>query len=245
MSLSVLVSAEHASNYIPDELLECFTSANCNLQSNESYDPELASIIEPLHKKFHVPCFLGNISKLAIDFNRPLKHPNIFSAITAPLTEEIHGQLIDKYYKPYRQKVEDHIVAELDKNRVVVHLSFHTFGQVAPVAGKQVDVGLLYDARKYQEKLIADYLSQSIKSNSDFTVRRNYPYKGLTEGFIAHLRNRFVRKPYFGFEIELNQNLVKKAMNKVCIIILEALHDTSFTQGLFSKEIFSNGIETH
>jgi hypothetical protein len=40
-------------------------------------------------------------------------------------------------------------------------------------------------------------------------VRRNYPYRGVADGFTTALRRRFPADLYLGIELEVNQRLLR------------------------------------
>ena len=42
-------------------------------------------------------------------------------------------------------------------------------------------------------------------THGEFTVRRNYPYAGKSDGLPTHLRRRFQDACYCGIELEINQ----------------------------------------
>jgi predicted N-formylglutamate amidohydrolase len=71
------------------------------------------------------------------------------------------------------------------------------------------DFGILYDPSRQIEKTLASSLCDRIASDG-YHVRRNYPYRGVSDGHVTHLRTLFPRRSYAGLEVEVNQGILRR-----------------------------------
>jgi len=208
--MKCIISCEHASNRVPPRFAHVFNGREKVLSSHQAYDHGAAKLSRRLAREFQATVHLGAISRLLIDLNRsPTNRKTLFSPYSKKLAKNEKQKLLEKYYLPYRQKVETDIERIAGKGKPVLHISIHSF---APVKGGKVriaDIGLLYDpARKY-EKTVCAYLAKLLQENVEtLRVRRNYPYLGKTDGFTSFLRRKYPSQLYAGIEIELNQSLL-------------------------------------
>jgi hypothetical protein len=79
---------------------------------------------------------------------------------------------------------------------------------------RTAEIGLLYDPRRAREARFADDLQAAIlpgASARHLRIRRNYPYRGVYDGFMTHLRTVFPASRYVGLEIEMNQRIAGTA----------------------------------
>lgn len=151
-------------------------------------------------------------SRLLIDANRSPSNPRRFSTWTRSLDRAERERLQARFYEPYRRRVEETIGAYLEAYALVVHVSVHSFTPVLGAERRNADVGLLYDPSRRRERELARVLRASLVAGSSrFRVRRNYPYRGVDDGFVSFLRRRLEGERYIGLELELNQRLVAHA----------------------------------
>ena len=65
---------------------------------------------------------------------------------------------------------------------------------------------MLYDPRLAPEKHWAEEWKRALQDlEPALKVRRNYPYLGVADGFVTHLRKVFDESHYLGIELEVNQ----------------------------------------
>lgn len=158
------------------------------------------------------PLVSSTISRLLVDLNRSIGHPQLFSEVTRGEPAACRANILEKHYLPYRTRVEHLVSQSVAGGRRVVHISSHSF---TPELGGEVrcaDVGLLYDPRRRGEaKLCAKWKNLLTAGAPEFRVRRNYPYRGKGDGLTAHLRRVFPGGAYVGIELEVNQGVVLAA----------------------------------
>lgn len=209
MKKILVISSEHGVNSIPEAYASLFEAHQALLNSHRGIDFGSLRLARALHQALPSDFIQANASRLLIDCNRNLKHPACFSEITKPLPQAFKNAIIQKYYLPYRNRVEQIIQAHLDKNCLVWHLSIHSFTPILNGEQRRGEIGLLYDPKSTSENPFAKALKQQIrKQDASFHLRMNYPYKGVSDGFTTTLRKKHPASQYLGLEIEVNQRLV-------------------------------------
>lgn len=206
MNSGIIISCEHGGNQIPAWLSNLFKDKNQLLQSHRGWDPGALFLAERIVARFHCPFVFEKISRLVIDQNRSLTNKQVFSEITTSLSPEQKEKVVLDIYKPYRRTITSTIENLLKKHRRVYHFSIHSFTPVLNGVTRNADMGLLYDPRREIEKTLCLKLIRRLQNEiPGIRIRRNYPYKGTSDGLTTALRKRFSDRRYAGIEIEVNQ----------------------------------------
>jgi predicted N-formylglutamate amidohydrolase len=204
---ALILSCEHATNHVPGQYRPLLAESLDLLNTHKGYDPGAYDFASLLAARFCAPFFAGTVSRLLVDLNRsltnhrspPISPRNDFSGV---LKEE----LLAHYYHPYRRQVEQAIARTLRQEKTVLHLSIHSFTPVLDGAHKTADVGFLYDPSRTKEKEICgEWLLRLESKDAQWRLRRNYPYRGVSDGFVTALRKIFYKQRYVGIELEINQ----------------------------------------
>jgi predicted N-formylglutamate amidohydrolase len=199
----LLISCEHGGNDIPPVLATEVSIPVNVLNSHRGLDIGALA----LAKQCSADAFYYHtVTRLLIDVNRSLHHPNVFSEFSRTLSTSIKQNLIQQYYLPYRQAVEKTIAQWIAEGHNVLHLSVHSFTPEFKGEVRNADIGLLYDPQRPLEVAVIKQWLKQFKCDTDFKVRCNYPYRGTADGFTTGLRKRF-SKQYAGIELETNQQL--------------------------------------
>lgn len=158
---------------------------------------------------FDAPLVISTVSRLLVDLNRSIGHPQLFSPATRSAPAEVRARVVERYYRPYRTQVEGLVREAALRGRRVVHISSHSFTPVLNGSVRRADVGLLYDpARPGEAALCAQWKDSLAAAAPTLRVRRNYPYAGKSDGLTAHLRRTYSPNTYVGVELEVNQGIV-------------------------------------
>ncbi|OQW40024.1 MAG: N-formylglutamate amidohydrolase [Proteobacteria bacterium SG_bin4] len=201
-----VVSCEHGGNRIPPAYQLLFRDHEAVLASHRGYDPGALLMAKAIAQQLNAPLFAATTSRLLIDLNRSMGHPQLFSEITRNLPAAARQQILTRYYRPYRQRVETAIAQAIQRGSRVIHLSSHSFTPQLHGKVRKADIGLLYDPASEWEQSLCRQWQQSLRQElPGLTIRRNYPYTGTADGFTAYLRRRFVCGWYAGIELEVNQ----------------------------------------
>lgn len=225
--MSVLVlSCEHASNRIPEPFQFLFEGAADVLDSHRGIDFGAYSIALAFQKIDDSPFFYAKASRLLVDLNRSIDNPGLFSEYTDVLSIMDKQVILDAYYSPYRQAVFDCIADKLQRGERVFHLSVHSFTDHFVGQERRAEIGLLYDPARDEEQCLAHrWRKQILKQTCAYRVRMNYPYLGVSDGFVTHLRKHFTAAQYVGVELEVNQALSRRpdALAKLSVVLYQSL----------------------
>jgi predicted N-formylglutamate amidohydrolase len=205
-SPAIIISCEHGGNQIPPGWGHLFKDKHQLLQSHRGWDPGALLLAEKIVARNHCPFVFEKNSRLVVDQNRSLTNNQVLSEITASLSKEQKEKIISGIYKPYRITITTAIENLLKKHRRVYHFSIHSFTPVLNGVIRKADMGLLYDPKREIEKVFCLKLIKRLQDEiPGICIRRNYPYKGTSDGLTTALRKRFSSSSYAGIEIEINQ----------------------------------------
>lgn len=209
---SFLITCEHGGNWVPARYRRLFRGRRVLLDSHRGYDPGALVMARALATAFRAPLMTSTISRLLIDLNRSIGHPQLFSAATRGAPAKLRTKIVEQHYRPYRVQVERFVRQSVSRGRRVIHISSHSFTPELNGKRRGADVGLLYDPGRHGEaELCARWKASLAACAPEFRVRRNYPYAGKEDGLTSHLRLRFPPSAYVGIELEVNQRIVLAA----------------------------------
>ena len=206
---TIVISCEHAGNYIPKDYRFLFNGREEVLQSHRGWDPGALLIAKYLSRQLGAPFFFQKISRLLLETNRSLHSKELFSMYVQTLGLNVRKYLLEKYYHPYRNMVEEKIAKEIEAGHEVLHLSVHTFTPQLNGVVRTVDVGILYDENQLPESEFSHAFRDKLESRlPDYNIMLNIPYNGADDGFTTYLRTKFSSNNYLGIELEVNQKYV-------------------------------------
>jgi predicted N-formylglutamate amidohydrolase len=209
---SFLVTCEHGGNRVPAPYRRLFRGEQNVLDSHRGYDPGALVMAKALADALSAPLVTSTVSRLVIDLNRSIGHPQLWSSATRGASRELRTSIVERHYRPYRAEVERLVRRSLSRGRRVIHVSSHSFTPVLDGKIRQTDVGLLYDpARRGEAGLCARWKASLALIAPEIQVRRNYPYAGKGDGVTSALRTAFPARAYLGLELEVNQRIVLAA----------------------------------
>jgi predicted N-formylglutamate amidohydrolase len=206
---SFVITCEHGGNQIPAPYRRLFREQRALLDSHRGYDPGSLVMAKALASACRAPLVASTVSRLLIDLNRSIGHPQLFSAVTRAASAETRAQIVERYYRPHRMQVERLVGQAVSRGDRVMHISSHSFTAELNGRVRGADVGLLYHpARRGEAELCARWKESLAALAPELRVRRNYPYAGKGDGLTSHLRLRFAPCEYVGIELEVNQGIV-------------------------------------
>lgn len=204
--MSLLISCEHGGNDIPTEYAHLFSDSKSLLESHRGYDPGALELSRKLAEALDAPLFFSTVSRLLVDLNRSPHNRTLFSEVTRDLPPAEKEALLEKFYFPYRRQVEAAVKEVILGGRRLFHLSVHSFTPFLREE-RRADVSLLYHPAREVERSLAERWVDFMRAQGDsLRIRRNYPYRGISDGLVAALRKRFPQDLYFGLELEFNQS---------------------------------------
>lgn len=230
-NIALVFTCEHAVDTVPEQYNALFESFQELLATHRGIDFGALDIARHLHE--HIPSDLMEvtITRLLIDCNRSIKNRDFFSEVSMNLPMFAKQELIKQYYVPFRTKVEQCISHHIKEGKKVWHFSIHSFTPIMNGIVRNADIGFLYDPRRPSEKELAQLWREEIKKQfSNYRIRMNYPYTGISDGFTTALRKKFPGEVYLGMEVESNQalTLVPETLtilkNVLCTSLIEVIN---------------------
>ena len=201
----VVLSCEHGGNQVPDEYQYLFKKAHKAINSHRGYDIGALALYYLLNtdEVYYGQC--ATVTRLLVDINRSLHRRSLFSEFTKGLTKEEKQAILNNYYYAFRRPFEGAIRDLWTENKVVLHLSVHSFTPELNGELRQTDFGILYNPERDEEKKFAKLWKLRLNEKlPDYKVRFNYPFRGMPDGHVRYFRDREAEK-YLGIEFEMNQ----------------------------------------
>ena len=184
-----IITSEHGGNRIPAPYRRLFRGQRALLDSHRGYDPGSLVMAKALASACRAPLVASTVSRLLIDLNRSIGHPQLFSAVTRAAPAETRAQIVERYYRPYREQVERLVGQAVSRGHRVIHISSHSFTAELDGRVRGADVGLLYHPGRRGEAQVCARWKESLAALApELRVRRNYPYAGKGDGLTSRLR---------------------------------------------------------
>jgi predicted N-formylglutamate amidohydrolase len=209
LSVSVLITAEHASAAVPERWQALFSGREAVLQTHRAWDPGTRELARALAVQLGAPILEGRVTRLLVDLNRSATHPRVFSEFSRSLSEAQHRELMGEYWQPHWQDYAE-MVTRLPGR--VLHVACHSFTPVLDGVERSAEIGLLYDPTRSPERDWCQALRSAINSELPaLRVRMNYPYRGTSNGLGQQHRRQFGEDKLVTMELEVNSALVDQA----------------------------------
>jgi predicted N-formylglutamate amidohydrolase len=209
---AVVFSCEHGGNDVPSQFAELFRTQRAQqlLRGHHGYDIGALELARRLAAAFDVPLLAATETRLLVDMNRAATNPRVFSAFSRRLGLSARRTLIDELHTPYRASIADAVRSALASHEHVYHVAVHSFTSNWRGAERLADVGLLYDPSRSRERSFCACWRDELRNAwPSLRVRRNFPYRGTTDGLPTSLRRVFSATMYSGIELEINQRLLR------------------------------------
>ena len=173
---SILIVADHASNFIPEEYNN-LGLPNRLIESHIAYDLGIKKLSLELSKKLNAHLIIGSHSRLLVDLNRGVNDPTLISCIS-------HGSKIiqnynlssrdkrfrmNKIYDNYHNKISKII----KKNKINLIISLHSFNPYYKKKKRNIKFGILSNSDRRYSNIIIEILSKK-----GYRVGDNQPYEG-------------------------------------------------------------------
>lgn len=216
----LVLSCEHARATVPRPYAHLFAETREVLRTHRACDWGALALANHLSRALGAPLNAGEVTRLLIDLNRPLTHPKVFSELSRMLPPQEKQALARRFHVPHWGRV----IAALGALAIPrIHVSVHSFTPVLNGEERVAEVGLLYDpARPLERELCRRWVRALARAAPDWRVRRNYPYRGVSQGLTTSLRAQ-LGPTYVGVELELNQALWEQQGKRARRVIVESL----------------------
>lgn len=224
----MLLSCEHGGTRIPPPYRHLFDSAEARraLRSHRGSDLGALSLARALQRATGVRLHASTVSRLLVDLNRSLGHPNLFSRFSNDLDPEERRALLERWYFPHRDAIESAVKAQARRGGSTLHIGVHSFAERVEGKNRNTDLGLLYDPSRSGERLLCSEWKETLGLlDPGLRVRRNYPYLGKADGLVTYLRTKFNARQYVGIELEVSQDRLStpKERSRIAQVIVESI----------------------
>ena len=190
---SILIIADHASNFIPEEYNNLGLSDRL-IESHIAYDIGVRELSLKLSIKLKAHLVYGSHSRLLVDLNRGVKDPTLISSISHGVKIIQNYKLSNKEKKFRIEKIYDNyhnaIARIIKKNKINLIISLHSFNPYYKNKKRNIKFGILSNNdRRYSDIII------EILSKKGYTVGDNQPYEGnlIEDTMYRHgLQNRIL-----------------------------------------------------
>jgi len=219
----LLVSCEHGGNRVPKAYAPLFAGAADVLATHRGFDIGALEVARSFGRRLGVTPFTATTTRLVVDLNRSPGNPTVFSAYTRGLKEDQRATALAAHYWPYRNAVEGAVADAVAAGEAVLHVSAHSFTPVLRGETRNCDVGFLYDpARRGEVRFVEAWYAALDAAAPDLVLRRNYPYRGVSDALVTQLRRRYGSRGYIGMELEVNQKHVGSRGWRALVAVLGA-----------------------
>lgn len=202
----ILVTCEHGGRRVPADFRNLFAGLDDLLASHRGWDPGSLSLARALAHALGGQLRFSTTTRLLVDLNRGPHNPSVFSEVTRPRPSEERRRILERYHEPYRATVARDVDEAVVGGVRVLHLSVHTFTPFWNGVARTTDLGVLYDpARPLERALAAAWVGELKRRLPGWSIRRNDPYRGATDGLTTWLRTRHAPERYLGIELEVSQ----------------------------------------
>jgi predicted N-formylglutamate amidohydrolase len=209
---SLVITCEHGGNRIPGRYRDLFKTNQVLLSTHRGFDPGALIMAKELATAFAAPLVASTVSRLLVDLNRSVGHPQLHYQAIRKLPSGLRDIIVKQYYQPYRTQAKNLVSEAIADHSQVIHLSSHSFTPELNGKVRNADIGLLYDPARPYETALCEQWKLALKAYApELSVRRNYPYEGKGDGLTTWFRQWLPPDTYIGIELEVNQKHVLKA----------------------------------
>jgi predicted N-formylglutamate amidohydrolase len=186
-----------------------FSGWERRLSTHRGFDFGALLMARQIARSFKAPLVASTVTRLLVDLNRSIGHPQVHSKASRAASEEERDRMLRDHYLPYRARVFDLIATSIARGLRVLHISSHSFTPQLGGETRRADIGLLYNPARPGEIRLAEIWKAALTCAApELRVRRNYPYLGKHDGLTSSLRRHHSPDTYVGIELELNQAFV-------------------------------------
>jgi predicted N-formylglutamate amidohydrolase len=180
------------------------------LESHRGHDRGALAMARSIARSLHARLVVATVSRLLVELNRSPGRQFRQSPIMRDAPADIRSEVCRRYYVPHWRAIEAFVRLAIERGERVVHIASHTFTpSLDGRTMRRCDVGLLYDPRRVGERtLCLRWQAALARCAPTWIVRRNYPYRGRSDGLTRYLRARYADASYCGIELEINQRHV-------------------------------------
>ena len=206
---SILIVADHASNFIPDEYNNLGLSQEL-IGTHIAYDIGVKQLALKLSEKLKTHLVMGDYSRLLIDLNRGIMDPTLIPSISDGV-KIVQNYKLSSRDKKFRineiyNNYNDTIYRIIKREKINLIISLHSFNPYYKKKKRNIKFGILSNSdRRYSDIII------EILSKKGYRVGDNQPYEGNLIGDTMHRHG--LRNGILHTLIEIRNDLLKSSKN--------------------------------
>jgi len=207
----LVLTCEHAGNVVPARYRPLFVGHRHLLPTHRGWDPGALLLAREMAERFHAPLYFDETTRLLADLNRSVGNPELHSEATRHLSLRERREILDAHYHPHRRRVDSAMADAVATGDRVVYIASHSFTPELNGHVRTADIGLLYDpGRPGEVEFATAWIDALRRADARLRLRRNYPYRGKSDGVTQVMRRRYPPERYVGIELEVNQRYVEQ-----------------------------------
>lgn len=205
MNSPYLLIADHASNFVPDDIDLGIDPALLN--EHIAVDIGVAELGARICEQLYCPAIFGPVSRLVIDLNREedaaglIPHSSDGHKIAGNIGD--HSARISRFYHPYHAQIEAQIIAQKPKLLISLH-SFTPSLTSQPSEVRPWEIGVLYNKDDRAARIVIPALEAA-----GVMVGDNLPYSGKVLNATMNRHGEINGIAYLGLEVR--QDLIGDA----------------------------------
>ncbi|MGB6119732.1 MAG: N-formylglutamate amidohydrolase [Mesorhizobium sp.] len=174
-----VIVCEHASNWLPSAL-GTLGLARGELHRHIAWDPGALPVSRKLAALLDAPLVVSQVSRLAIDCNRPLDAPDLVPAVSETtvipgnegLSEKARDERIALSHRPFHDVLSALIDERLENGRRTAIVTIHSFTPVYKGVARPWHVGVIHD----EDMRLAAPMLAGLRRLDGVVVGDNEPY---------------------------------------------------------------------
>ncbi len=222
----LLLSCEHGGREVPPAYEHLFRGADDLLASHRGWDIGALGVALRMASGVPAPLVFTTVTRLLVDANRSLGHPELLSRFTRDLPRPDRDRIVREHHAPHRSTVTRLVQAAIAAGHEVLHVSVHSCTDVLDGSRRKLDVAFLLDDARPREQDLCERWRRALHTLAP-TLRCpfNEPYHGRDDGLTTELRGRCAAADYLGIELEIRQGLIPDdaAQRRIADLLAESL----------------------
>ena len=214
----LLLTGDHAGNAVPQALGDLGLPPG-EIARHIGWDIGVAGITRAMAARLKATAVMARYSRLVIDANRPLGHPNSIPLVSdgtpvpgnQELSDDDRRRRAAAVYWPYHHAVAEHIGRLHRMEQVPILLAMHSFTPTLNVGARPRPwhIGILFGRDERLSRHLLAGLRGRKYQGGDLIVGANEPYSGVTHAYGLRVHGSSQGLPHA--ELEIRQDLIATA----------------------------------
>lgn len=139
-ALALVITCEHGGPDVPRPYAAVFAGHAALLASHRGWDAGALELARRMAGANGVPLYAATTTRQLVDLNRSIGHRQLFSPLTRALPPATRQGIVERHYRPHRDRVVADIAGHVKAGRRVVHIASHSYTPVLDGVARRADV---------------------------------------------------------------------------------------------------------